>query len=133
MAENPYPYPSAPREDKMNIARGNRKIKAYSTGQVTIRRAYNSEGRLGFIIIAYFADWHKAHAINPSDGRPDFDKRTGKRTGNRGTWYSSRGQAWQALRNLPNCKRLPSVCMPLAKSDYWYSRTDRTDLPADKR
>ena len=116
----------------MSKHRGNRqKIKAGQTGQVTIRQAYNAEGRLGFILIAYFADWHKAHAVNPADGRPEFHPVTGKRTGNKGAWYSTRGQAWQAMKGLPNCLRLPSVCMPLAKSDFYYSRL--ADRPADER
>lgn len=105
----------------MNIARGQRKIRAYDTGQVTIRRAYNEAGKLGFIIIAWHNDWEKSHAINPALGKP-FSK---------GSWYSTKGQAWEALRNLPNCKRLPSVAMPLAKGDFYYYLL--ADRPADKR
>jgi len=115
----------------MNIARGNRKIKAYKTGQATIRRVL-VDGKTGYIIIAFFEDWNKAHAINPADGRPEYDKRTGKRTGNIGKMYRSMGQAWKACNKYcPNIRLFPSVAMPLAKGDYYYSRMD--DKPADMR
>ena len=114
----------------MNIARGNRKIKAYQTGQVTIRRVdYSAKvgGKVeqvkGFILIAYFEGWQKAHSIDAGSGKP-FEK---------GRLYPTIGEAWKALKNLPNCKRLPSVCMPLAKSDYYYRKLAAGELAADKR
>ncbi len=112
----------------MNIARGNRKIKAYSTGQVTMRavdymctRSGKAVRVRGFILIAYFEGWQKSHAIDPANPVP-FSK---------GRLYATKGKAWDAMKYLPNCLRLPSVCMPLARGDYYHGKL--ADRPADKR
>ena len=115
----------------MNIARGNRKIKAYQTGQGTIRRVEYTAmvgGELrtieGFIVVVYFSDWKKAHAIDPAKPKP-FGK---------GKLFPSKGKAWEVFsKYCPNIKPLPSVTMPLARGDYYYGKIAPEEKAVNRR
>lgn len=99
----------------MNARDSHRKVKAYKTGQCTIRKTTNNT----YIIIAWFEGWRKAHAMDLSSGEP-YKK---------GREYKSFHKAQTVCKkSLVNCKRRRYLDMPLATSDYFSKRIDDSPI-----